>query len=100
MLSNGLAIKHGIEGRNFVDSHGRHGKKLCDVIHNADTCPSLVLSLCKVEQRNDGRLLVLVRVIRNDLTGPCKVFGSELEGDFWVVICGVPVDEYGVGGSE
>ena len=74
-------IEHGIERRNLVYPHGRHGKKLSDIVHNADTCPSLVLSLCEVEERNDGCLLILRWIIGNDFSGPCEIFRSELKGN-------------------
>jgi hypothetical protein len=77
----GVPVEHGIERRNFVHPHGWHRKKFGDIVHDTDACPSLVLSLCKVEQRNDSRFLVLRWVVGNDLIGPCEVFGSELEGN-------------------
>ena len=78
---SGIPVEHGIEGRNFVHSHGWHREKFGNVVHHADTCPTLVLSLCEVEQRNDGRFLVLGWVVGNNLIGPCEVFRSELEGN-------------------
>ena len=107
----GIPVEHGIESRNLVHSHGWHRKKFSDVIHDADACPSLILPLCKVKQRNDGRFLVLRWVVGNDLVGPCEVVGSELEGNLnakhlvsrmseqmrkdgvnlWVVVRGVPM---------
>jgi len=100
MFSNGLTIEHGIKSRNLVHPHGGHRKKFSDIVHDADACPSLILPLCKVEQRNDGRFLVLRWVVGNDLISPCEVLGSELEGYLRVVVCGVPVDEDGVGGPD
>ena len=81
VITKGIPVEHSIEGRNFIHSHGRHGKKFGNVVHDADTCPSLVLSLCEVEQGDDGCFLVLGWVVGNDLIGPRQVFGSELKGN-------------------
>jgi hypothetical protein len=78
---SGIPVEHGIEGRNFVHSHGWHREKFGNIIHDADTRPPLVLPLCEVEQRNDGRFLVLGWVVGNNLVGSCKVFRSEFEGN-------------------
>jgi len=75
----GVPVEHGIKRRNFVHPHGWHRKKFRDIVHDADARPSLILPLCKVEQRNDGRFLVLRWVMGNDLISPCEVLGSELE---------------------
>ena len=107
----GVPIEHGIESCNFVHPHGWHGKEVGDIVHDANACPSLVLPLCKIEQRNDGRFLVLRWVVGNNLIGSCEVFRGEFKGDLnvdhhvsktgeqtqkgvanlWVVMCSVPV---------
>jgi hypothetical protein len=56
-----------------------HFEQFRHIIHNADARPSLVLSLAKVEEGNDGCLLVLRRVMRDDFIGAFKVLGCELE---------------------
>lgn len=81
VITKGIPVEHSIEGRNFIHSHGWHRKKFGDVVHDADTCPSLVLSLCEVEQGDDGCFLVLGWVVGNDLIGPRQVVGSELKGN-------------------
>lgn len=77
-------VEHGIESRNLIHPHGRHGEKFCNIVHDADTRPPLVLPLCEVEQRNYGRLLVLRWVVGNNLIGPCKIFGSKFKGNLSV----------------
>lgn len=66
-------VEHGIEGRDFVHPHRWHLKELCDVVHNADARPSLVLPLSDVKERNDRSLLVLRRISGNNLIGPLHV---------------------------
>ena len=56
-------VEHGVERRDFVHPHGWHFEELRHVVHNADTRPSLVLSLAEVEEGNCGCLLVLWWVV-------------------------------------
>lgn len=84
------AVVHGVKGRNFVDTHGRHLKKSRNLVHDAETGET-VLSLSKVEQRHDGRLLVLWRVALEDLIDDLVVLLGELEGDVGVVDLGISV---------
>ena len=74
-------VEHGVEGRDLVHAHGRHLEELGDIVHNADACPALVLPLTKVEERDDGGLLVLRRVVRDDLLRTLQVLRGELERD-------------------
>ncbi len=76
---NDAPIKHGIESRNFVDSHRRHFKQLGHVVHNADARPALVLPLAEVEERDNGCLFVLGWVMGNDFIGACEILRGELE---------------------
>lgn len=107
----GIPVEHGIKSCDFVHPHGWHGKKFGDIVHDADACPSLVLPLCEVEERYNGRFLILGWVVGNDLICLSEVFGAEFEGDLCVdnrvsetskriqngvadlrvVVCGVPV---------
>jgi hypothetical protein len=73
-------VEHGIEGRDLVDPHRRHLKQLCDVVHDTDARPSLVLPLSDVEERDDRGLLVLRRIFGNDLLGPLDIVSCECEG--------------------
>ena len=72
-------VEHGVERRDFVHPHGLHLEQLRHIVHNADARPSLVLSLAKVEERDDGRLLVLRWVMRDDFIGTIKVLRCKLE---------------------
>lgn len=73
-------VEHGIEGRDLVHPHWGHPEQLCDIVHNADARPSLVLPLPEVKERNDCSLLILRRISRDDLFGPLHVVCCEREG--------------------
>lgn len=77
----GSPIEHSIEGRDLVNTHGWHLKKFSNIVHDANARPTLVLSLTKVEERDDSSLLVLRRVFRNDFVRTFHILGSELKGD-------------------
>lgn len=76
-----VPIEHGVKGGNLIDSHGRHAEVFCDVVHDADTCPSFVLSLGKIEEWDDGRFLVLRGVFGDDFLSALYVLCVELEWD-------------------
>ena len=52
-------VEHGVERRDFVYTHRRHLEEFCDVVHDGDGRPALVLSLAKVKEWNDSGLLVM-----------------------------------------
>ena len=79
--SNNAPIKHGIESCDFVNPHRWHLEHLGHVVHDADARPTLVLPLSEVEEGDNGCLLVLGRVMRDDFIGACKILRSELEWD-------------------
>ena len=56
-----------------------HLQNLCNVVHHTDRGPAAVLSLTKVQERNDGGLFVLGRIVRNDLFDFFHVVLGELE---------------------
>lgn len=59
-LERGYApIEHGVEGSNFIDSHGWYLHELGDIVHDADARPSFVLTLPEIEKWDDGGFLVL-----------------------------------------
>lgn len=59
VLTYWLTVEHRVEGCYFIHAHGRHLQKLRNIIHYADTCPALVLTLSKVKERDDSCFLVL-----------------------------------------
>lgn len=61
------------------------------MVHDRDARPVLVLLLCDLEQGNHGRLLVLRRVLCDDLLGNLLVLRVQLEGDVGVVVGRVSV---------
>ena len=78
---NCLPIEHGVKCRNLVNSHRRHAEEVSDVVHDADTCPSFVLTLSEIKQRNNGGFLVLRRIVRDNFLSSLHVFGIELESN-------------------
>lgn len=82
---------HGVERRDLVHPHRGHLEHLCDVVHDRDAGPPLVLLLRDLEQGNDGGLLVLGRVLCDDGLGDFLVLCRELERDLGVVVRRVAV---------
>ena len=66
-------VEHGVERRDFVHAHGLHLEQLRHIVHDTDARPSLVLSLAEVEEGDDGCLLVLGWVMRDDFVGAFKI---------------------------
>lgn len=71
MLSDGCPIVHGIESSHLVHTHGRHIQNLSDLVHGNERNPSsaamlrhvLGLLLSEVQERHDGRSLVVARIL-------------------------------------
>lgn len=76
-----VPVEHGVEGGDFVDTHGGHVEEVGDIVHDGNGCPALVLALAEVEKGDDGGLPVLGRVVGDDFLGALHVVGSELEGE-------------------
>ena len=76
-----VPVEHGVKSRDFIHAHGGQLEHLRDIVHDADACPSLILALPKVKERNDSRFLVLGRVACYNLLRTLQVLGSELKGD-------------------
>jgi len=109
VLANGLAVEHGVERCDLVNTHGRHVDEASDIVHDADACPAFVLPLAKVKQRDYGCLLILGRVVGDDLlgllhvvcvegecnlrewSGPNAVGSLSVHPDLWVVVVCVAV---------
>lgn len=85
VFAHRFSVVHGIKGRDFVNSHGRHFQQTGNLIHDADTGEAM-LALSKIKKGHDGSLLVLGRVTFEDLIDDFFVFGAELERDGWVVV--------------
>lgn len=88
--SDGLAVVHGVEGRDLVDAHGGHLEQPGDLVHDADAREA-VLALAQVEERHHGRFLVLRRVPLEDLGDELLVDRVESERDRRVVLWAVSV---------
>lgn len=84
VLANRLAVVHGVEGCDFVNTHWGHLEHPGDLVHDTDTGVA-VLALAQVQQRHDSRLLVLGRVAFEDLIDELEVLLGELERDGRVV---------------
>lgn len=100
VLSNRLAVEHGVESGDLVNTHGGHLEELGDVVHDRDGNPTGVLTLTEVEQWDDGSLLVLFGVVGDDLLCHLLVLLVELERNVGVVVVGVTVDKEGVGAAR
>lgn len=85
VLANGLAVVHGVEGRNLVDTHRGHLEHASDLVHDANAGEA-VLALTEVKQGHDGSLLVLGRVALEDLIGKFEVLVGKLEREARVVV--------------
>lgn len=72
-------VEHGIEGCNFINTHGGHLKEVRDIIHHADACPSLVLPLAEVKQGNNCCFLILRWVFGNNFLRAFHVLRGEFE---------------------
>jgi hypothetical protein len=84
-LADWRPVVHGVEGGDLVDPHGGHLKDAGDLVHDADAGEA-VLALSEVQQRHDGRLLVLWWVPLEDLGDDGFIFGGKFEGDAGVVV--------------
>jgi len=69
VLPNGLTIEHRIESGHFIDSHWRKFQQLRNIVHDADTCPSLILPLPEVQKGYNCGFLVLGWVVGDDILG-------------------------------
>jgi hypothetical protein len=84
-LARGVAVVHGVEGGDLVDTHGRHLQYPRHLVHDADAREAM-LALSEVEERHHGGLLVLGRVPGDNLLDELLVLRRELEGDFGIVL--------------
>lgn len=92
VLAHGIAVVHGVEGGDLVDTHGRHLEDARNLVHDADAAEA-VLALAEVEQRHDGGLFVLRGVSRDDFLDELLILRREREGDLGVVLRRVAVLE-------
>ena len=79
-----VAVVHGVESSDLVDSHGRHLEESRNLVHDTDAGET-VLPLSEVEQRHDGGLLVLAGVAGQHFLDELLILSVELEGDVEVV---------------
>lgn len=90
VLANRLTVVHGVEGCDFVDTHGGHLQETGDLVHDADAGVA-VLALTNVQDRHDSGLLVLGGIALEDLIDELEVLLGELERNIRVVIAFVAV---------
>lgn len=76
---DGFAVVHCVECSDLVNSHLGHIQQLGNSVHDANTGPSLVLSLTQIKNGQSGSLLVLWWVASNDFMRAFEVFGGEFE---------------------
>lgn len=92
VLAHRVSIVHGVEGRDFVDSHWGHFEHASNLVHDADASEAM-LALAEVQQRHDRGLLVLRGIPFEDFVDDFQVFCAELERDAGVIVGFVAVLE-------
>jgi hypothetical protein len=85
VLANRLAVVHGVEGRDLINTHWGHLEHASDFVHDTDAGEA-VLALTEVKQGHDSSLLVLGRVALEDLIGEFEVLLGKLEREGRVVV--------------
>ena len=85
VLANRLAVVHGVEGRDLVNTHWGHLEHASDFVHDTDAGEAM-LALAEVKQGHDSSLLVLGRVALEDLIGEFEVLLRKLEREGRVVV--------------
>lgn len=84
VFANGLAVVHGVESCDFVNTHRGHLKQPGDLVHDTDAGVA-VLALTQIQDRHDSSLLVLGRVAFEDLIDELEVLVVEFEREGRVV---------------
>ncbi len=79
VLSDLLAVEHGVEGCDFVDAGRFDLADLCHLVHGGYGKPAPVLALGEVEEGDDSGLLVVVGVFGEDLFDATVVFFGEVK---------------------
>lgn len=85
VLANRVAVVHGVEGRDLVNTHWGHLEHASDFVHDTDAGEA-VLALTEVKQGHDSSLLVLGRIALEDLVGEFEVLLGKLEREARVVV--------------
>lgn len=80
-----LPVEHGVESSNFIHTHRRNFKQTSNFIHDRDGCKT-VLSLAQIQKRHDSSLLVLRRILLQDLFNTLLVVGIEFKGNIGIVL--------------
>jgi hypothetical protein len=75
-----VPIEHGVERGDFVDTHRRNFNQRRNVIHDRKAGKA-VLTLRQVEQRNDGGLFVVCRVLCHNGLGRLQILGIKFKLD-------------------
>jgi hypothetical protein len=96
ILAHGLSVVHGVESRDFVNSHRRHLQKPGNLVHDADARETM-LALAEIEQGHDSSLFILWGVAVEDFVNDLQVVLVELERDGRVVVGFVAVLKICVG---
>lgn len=83
-LAHRTPVIHGIKRSHLIHAHRRHLQNPRNLIHYAQAGEAM-LSLSQIQDRHDGRLLVLWGVALEDLVDELVILVVELEGDFGIV---------------
>lgn len=91
-LADRFPVVHGVESCNLVHTHGWHLQNPRNLVHDTDASVAM-LTLAKVKQRHDSRLLVLRGIALEDLIDEGEVLSVELEWERGVVLRAVTMLE-------
>lgn len=83
---NRITVVHCVKSGDFVNAHRWHLEDARNLIHDADTCPAVVLALTEIQQWHDGGFLVLAWVSGEDFLDETLVDLVEFERDVGVVV--------------
>jgi len=69
MFADRFSVEHGVESSDFVNTHRGHLKKVGNIVHDTNACPSLILALAEVQEGDDCSFLVLRWIMRDNFLG-------------------------------
>lgn len=91
VLSNSGPVEHSIETGDFVHLHGNHLKNLGHFVHGGQGEEVVVLFLSHHEEGDAGGVLVVGRVLSQDLPNLLIVLWSELKWSLVSVVLSISV---------
>lgn len=92
VLSDALAVEHGVEAGDLVDADGGHGEDGGDLVHGREGQPAAVLALGEIEQGDDCGGGIVFREALENGADALVVLLCELERGVVGVVGGVAMD--------